>query len=278
MYKVKSDSIIIDNEKDFNPKHILECGQIFRYENLNENYIVFSGDKFAKIIKSTNGYIIKTNHPQYFAEYFDLNTDYAKIKNELKNYNNQFLNSAIDFGEGIRILKQDPFEMIISFIISANNNIPRIKNSIKKLCEAYGKKIDEDKYAFPTLKELQNASEEFFKSIGLGYRAPYMVETIKILNNIDLQQLSTLDTISLRKELMKLKGVGRKVADCIMLFGFQKQDVFPIDTWTHKVYTDYFYAGEKSNEQIANYFVKYFKNLSGYAQQYFYYWKQKTKN
>lgn len=276
MYKIEGNKILIYNCDDFNPKHILECGQVFRYEKQDDCYIVYSLNKKAIIHPLVNGYAIETNDTNYFCHYFDLQTDYAKIKNELHKFNNEFLNKAINFGYGIRILKQSPFEMIISFIISANNNIPRIKNSIKKICESYGENMG-DYYAFPTCDKLCTASEEFFKSVGLGYRASYMVHTLQLLKNIDIDKLNQLDTSKLRLELESLKGVGRKVADCIMLFGFNKADVFPIDTWTNKVYLENFYNGEKSRNEIANFFVNYFGNLSGYAQQYFYYWKQKEK-
>lgn len=274
MYKIDKQKIIIENKNDFIAKHILECGQIFRYELQNNDYVVYSLDKKAKIIENENCYIIETKDINYFIDFFDLATDYGKIKRDLFKFNNEFLNKAINFGYGIRILKQSPFEMIVSFIISANNNIPRIKASIKKICEAYGEKMD-DYYAFPTLDALSCADENFFKSVGLGYRASYMVETLQMLKTVDFDKWRELSTENLRKELVKLKGVGRKVADCIMLFGFNRAEVFPIDTWTKKVYEDNFFAGDKNNNQIATYFVDYFRDLSGYAQQYLYYWKQK---
>ncbi|MBQ8748977.1 MAG: 8-oxoguanine DNA glycosylase [Clostridia bacterium] len=278
MYKIINNKIIIQNKKDFVPQHILECGQIFRFEKIDKNYVVFSLDKKATIIETESNYEIVTNDIDYFINFFDLEHDYSSIKNKLINFNNEILNNAVNYGYGIRILKQSPFEMIISFIISANNNIPRIKSSIKKICEAYGKLIDNDYYAFPTLEDLSKANEDFFKSVGLGYRANYMVETLKLLKDIDFDNLKILSTQDLRNELMKLKGVGRKVAECIMLFGFNRLDVFPIDTWTKKVYNENFYVGDKNNNEIANYFVDFFGHLSGYAQQYLYYWKQTTKS
>lgn len=278
IYELKGNKIIITNKTDFNIKHILECGQIFRYEKLGSGeYVVLVGNKFAKIAEYEQGYIIEAKDAPFFVNFFDLGTDYGKIKRQLINYSNTFLNKAINFGSGIRILKNLPFEMIISFIISANNNIPRIKKSIKLICQNYGKRIGENYYAFPTLSQLLKADENFFRSIGLGYRAPYLVETIKMLKSVNFNALKQLDTAKLREQLIKLKGVGRKVADCIMLFGFNRMDVFPIDTWTNKVYLDYFYSGDKTRPQIANYFTSFFGILSGYAQQYLYYWKQQEE-
>lgn len=275
IYRIEGNKIVITNKEDFNIKHILECGQIFRYEKLeNGDYIVFTGDKFATITETAQFYVIETTDPAFFVNFFDLDTDYSQIKIKLQNYNNSFLNNAINFGSGIRIIKNSPFEMIVSFIISANNNIPRIKKSIKLICEAYGKNIYKNHYSFPTLEALEKAEEKFFRSVGLGYRASYLVETIKMLKDMDLNALKQLDTPKLREQLVKLKGVGRKVADCIMLLGFNKMDVFPIDTWTNKVYLENFYQGEKTRPQIANYFTSLFGIFSGYAQQYFYYWKQ----
>ena len=162
--------------------------------------------------------------------------------------------------------------MIISFIISANNNIPRIKKILNNLCSLYGTRLN-DFYAFPTLNQLSRITTEEFKQIGCGYRADYLVESIQMLKSFNFESVNKMDTNELRCELMKLKGVGRKVADCILLFGFHRTDVFPTDTWIVKVYNEISGSNEsKSNaKNISDWFVDKYKCLSGYAQQYLYY-------
>ena len=165
---------------------------------------------------------------------------------------------------------------IISFIISANNNIPRIKQIIENICKSYGENMG-DYYAFPTLDRLVTIPEEFFTNIKCGYRDKYLYKTIQMLKDIDLDYLDTLPTLELKKELMKLQGVGSKVADCIMLYGFHRLDVFPTDTWIKKVYVD-FCGGVGTDEKIVrSYFVNRYEELSGYAQQYLFYNKRSSK-
>lgn len=276
MFKVANNRIEIANSKDFNPTHILDCGQIFRYYKLSENeYKVLSQDKIAIIKKENNLYNIETNNIEYFINFFDLNTDYSKIKSSL--YTTQFLQKCIDYGYGIRILKQDLFEIIIDFIISQNNNIPRIKKSIEYICHNFGIKISQEDYAFPTLESLKTADIEFFKKAGLGYRASYVYEfvqkiTVEMLN--DLKKMSTKDA---KQFLLSFKGIGTKVANCILLFGLNKTDTFPVDTWIYKVYKDNFNGTLNSRLEIENFFIKTFQSLSGYAQQYMFYYKRELK-
>ena len=270
-YEVFDDGIFIPSTPDFDIKHTLECGQVFRFKVLDFGYIVYSKDQIAHIYCQKDGTKIICKNQKYFINYFDLDTDYAIIKSELDKEN---LSDAINFGAGIHILKQDPIETIISFIISANNNIPRIKKTIEKLCEGYGTNCG-DYYAFPTLQQLNNVSYSFLKEIGCGYRAEYLMDTIKRLQNFDCDEICTMDTLNARKRLIELKGVGRKVADCILLFGFYKTDVFPTDTWITKVYTDEFGDNNMSPIKISEYYSNKFGNLSGYAQQYMFYAKRK---
>lgn len=267
-YIVKQDKIIVYSKEEFCPEHILECGQIFSYEKINNNYVVYSADKMAKVIEKDDCYEIVTNNIKYFVNFFDLDADYSNIKKELIN-NHSFMQNVVDYGYGIRILKQDLFETIISFIVSANNNIKRIKKILFNIREKFGDKKD-GYYAFPTAKQLLKATEDDFKSMGAGYRAKYLAEATKQLSQMDLNALKNLSTDELNKVLLSLMGVGQKVADCIMLFGFSKQDVFPVDTWIEKVYCTYF-KEEHNRLKIRKELVNTFGNLSGYAQQYLFY-------
>ena len=264
---------MVYNKQDFNIAHILECGQIFNYEKIDNNYIVYAEDKMAKVIEKCDNYEIITPDTSYFENFFDLKTNYSIIKQQLKN-KYSFLDKAIDFGYGIRILNQNPTEMVISFIISANNNIPRIKKSIKGICEKFGENNGEY-YSFPTLEQLSVATEEDFKNLGLGYRSGQMVKAIKQLNKINLENIKNFSTNNAIEELLKISGVGPKVADCIMLFGLHDMNVFPVDTWIEKVYNTYFTKIRQENRKIIREnLTKEFGALSGYAQQYLFYFQR----
>lgn len=269
---VEDTKIIIEKTNQFDIKDILECGQIFSFKRLEDNsYFVVSMNKTAVIQEFDDRTEIKSKDINYFYNFFDLSTDYEQIKENIFSNHKEF-DFCKEFGKGIRILKQDPFQIIISFIVSANNNIKRIKNILFKMSEQFGTKIEGTNfYSFPTLNQLLKATKDDFDNIGAGYRSEYLVQTIKILNSkdFDLNKLKSLNTTELKSKLLLLKGVGPKVADCILLFGFYRLDVFPVDTWIRKAY--YIFETKKlSDENISKYFVSKFGNLSGYAQQYLY--------
>ena len=217
--------------------------------------------------------------------YFDLNRDYSKIKAELAKIDN-YMADSIKYGSGIRILNQDLWETIISFIISANNNIPRIKGIIDRLSIKYGKKIsfeNEEYYTFPTAEELQNTTVAEFRAIGLGFRDIRLYETTHmVLNNeIDLKKIHNLKTQDARAELLKLSGVGPKVADCILLFSTLKRfDIFPIDVWVRRVMNDLYIQNPDENrvsKKLINQMAfEKFGDLAGIAQQYLFYWKREN--
>ena len=267
-YTITKDGIVINSKDEFCPKHILECGQIFSYKKDGESYIVYSGTKKATIYENENGFTIVTDDPLYFVNFFDLDTDYSEIKNRLIN-KYPFMLRPIEFGYGIRILRQDFFETIISFIVSANNNIKRIQKIIFAIREKFGTNMGEY-FAFPTIEQLKQATYEDFKNLGAGYRAKYLKEVVLQLDGLDLEKLKDDSTDVLNKKLLSLMGVGQKVADCIMLFGYFKGDVFPVDTWIEKVYCKYF-ENEHNRVKIRENLIKTFGNDSGYAQQYLFY-------
>lgn len=273
-YSIGKGEITIFDTSDFNIEHILECGQVFRYKKLNNCYEVYTLNHKATIF-SQKPITICCDDEKYFEKYFDLDRDYAKIKLALKK--DGLLCKAIDFGYGIRILNQGKIEAIIGFIISANNNIPRIKQILENICREYGTNMG-DYYAFPTIEQLSTIPLEFFTNIKCGYRDKYLYETIQMLKDTDLDYLDTLSTDELKLQLMKLKGVGSKVADCIMLYGFHRTDVFPTDTWIKKVYVDFCKGSTNESEKVVrSYFVNRYRELSGYAQQYLFYNKRSSK-
>lgn len=276
-FTVNNNEIFIPTSPDFNIKQTLECGQVFRFKTTTFGYEVYSLNHKANIICQKEGTIISCDDANYFINYFDLLTDYAKIKQEL--IKNEFLKSSILFGEGIRILRQDPLETIISFLISQNNNIPRIKKIIETICENYGE-YQNGFYSFPTLEKLSLIPKEFFTNIKCGYRDEYLFSSIQKINSgFDLSVIKSMPSNEANKYLTKLKGVGPKVADCILLFGFYKTDVFPTDTWIKKVYNDFNPTNKpKSALQIRNEFMNVYGDLSGYAQQYLFYSKRENNN
>lgn len=269
-YEIFDDYILIKDNANFNIKHVLECGQVFRYKVRDFGYTVYTLGQKADIYCQKDTTKIFTKNKKYFIKYFDLDTDYGIIKSMLK----EQLPQETEFGYGIHILNQAPIETIISFIISANNNIPRISKTIERICERFGDKCD-DYYAFPTLQQLSKITTQDFVEMGCGYRAPYLVETIAKLQTFDVDKLYDMPTPEARKELMSFKGIGRKVADCILLFAYHKCDVFPADVWIVKVYEDEFGVTNMSPIKVSEYYSKRFGNLSGIAQQYMYYAKRK---
>ena len=271
IYEIKSNIVYVYDKSQFNPKHILECGQVFRFGiDANGNYFVISKDKKATIKEHENHYEIISDDAPYFVHYFDLNTDYNQIKNTLKQ--NKVLSPMIDYGYGIRILNGDAEEMIFSYIVSQNNNIKRIQKIIEKLCE-----IGEAKNgfkAFPSTEKLASMPMEFFQSLGAGYRDKFLKETADFLVTQNITTIKQLPTNELLKFLTSLKGVGPKVASCISLFGFSRKDKFPVDTWIEQVYYNHFSNKKRTRPQIQEYFESEFGENSGIAQQYLFYFER----
>lgn len=265
-YKVLKNKIIIFGTDDFNPQHILECGQIFDFKKTERGYVVYSHGNDAEIIKIENNYEILTLNPQYFVNFFDLETNYHEIKDKLSHF--EMLKEPIKFGYGIRILKNDLFETMVSFIISANNNIKRIQKiiwALKDKCTG-GK-------SFPSHDQLLELSIEDFQKLGLGYRAPQLYKALRQVDEQMLESWHTLSSSDLRNKLISLSGIGPKVADCILLFGYGRGDVFPVDTWIHKMYNSFF-SPLDDRKKIAKNLVEMFGDLSGYAQQYLFYYQR----
>ncbi len=274
----------------FKLKHIFECGQCFRWnKEADGSYTgVFKGNvlnvKEEKEKIKFQG-ICNCNIKDIVEDYFDLNTNYEEIKTKLRSVDD-FLKESIKFGNGIRILNQDLWEVLISFIISANNNIPRIKGIIEKMSCRYGKKIEylgKDYYTFPEVEELSKASIEDLRQLGLGFRDKRVYETTKIIKNgeVNLNKIKQIkDTNKVREILEDLPGVGPKVADCVLLFGLKRFEVFPIDVWVRRVMNDLYIknkdetkVNKKEIEELAK--MKY-ADLAGIAQQYLFYWKRET--
>ncbi len=285
---MKEQTYILENCNSFEPVHIFECGQCFRWNKEDdESYTgVFKNNVLN--VKKENGKIVfkgicDGNIEEICKDYFDLDTNYEEIKSTLSKID-KYLETSIQYGSGIRILNQDLWETIISFIISANNNIPRIKGIIERISKKYGKKIiynEKEYYTFPNMYKLGEASVEDLRALGLGFRDKRIYETTKMFLNKDitLEELENEQNIDiLREKLMTLSGVGGKVADCIMLFSLKKFSVFPIDVWVRRVMNELYIKEPDENKVsktlIRNLAKEKYKDLAGLAQQYLFYWKR----
>ena len=269
------------NSEFFDIESTLTCGQVFRFRPFKSGYILFSKDKACYLYKEkdTSVIVCEEDSKDYFYNYFDLETDYSVINNKAKSYGIDALTDAAEFGKGIRILKQDSEETLFSFIISQNNFIPRIKNTIEKLCENYGEEktfLGEKYFSFPTAEKLSEIKKEEYKNMGFGYRDEYFVSVSDKLSGSDfIEKAKTLSAPELKKSLLSLKGVGNKVCDCVMLFGFNKSSSFPVDTWIYKVYKEDMGGTLTDRKKISEYFVSLFKENAGLYQQYLFYYKRK---
>lgn len=264
---------IEDNGIDL--KKTFECGQCFRFESSGENSFegVLNGQYISVCQK--DGYLF-FEHTDCGCEdairsFFDMDTDYGIITATLIK-TDEVMKRAAEFGKGIRILKQDLFETIISFIISQNNNIPRIKKIIDSLCKNFGKEIvagDKTVFSFPSLTELKNVTVENLAVIRAGFRAKYIVDAVaKIASGeVSLERIKELSYEESKTELMKIKGIGPKVADCVLLFGAGKYGAFPKDVWVKRVMKTLY---NDENAVIEGEFA-------GIGQQYLFYYARETK-
>lgn len=278
---------ILRNAKSFEPVHIFECGQCFRwnkeedgsYTGVIKNSVI-NVKKIGNDVEFTG--VCDENIKQICEEYFNLQTNYEAIKEKLSNID-IYLKNSIEYGNGIRILKQDLWETLLSFIISANNNIPRIKTIIERIAKKYGNRIEYRNkmyYTFPTPEMLQNASIDDFRGLGLGFRDVRIYETVQrtLKGEIDLEKLKQEEnTEVLRKKLLEIPGVGPKVADCVMLFALNRFDVFPVDVWVKRVISElYFNKKEQTPNVIHEFAEKQYGDLAGLAQQYLFYWRREN--
>ena len=269
------------NIDNFDIKQIADSGECFRWNKIGENkYRGIIYNNVCEVTQNGNKITIDgVEDVNLINNYFDLERDYENIKNHYKD--DEILSKAMEFGYGIRILNQDKFETLISFIISANNNIPRIKKSIEKISQKYGKKIiynNEEFYSFPTPKELSKATLEELRECGVGFRDKYILKTANEVasGEINLEKISELETEKAKKELLKITGVGPKVADCILLFSMKKVDAFPIDVWIKRIMENLYIKKEVTLKEIEKYSKEKFGIYAGIAQQYlFYYIREK---
>lgn len=258
----------------FSLEQICRSGQCFRMKETGKNtYVLIAGDRYLKMEQKgavVDFHCSDTEFLGIWINYFDLDNDYSRYIDAV-NPRDRYLCAAAAKGEGIRILRQDLWEMIVTFLISQQNNISRIRKCIEALCTHYGEKKEvsdgTEYYAFPTVSALAAATEEELRSLGLGYRARYIVSTAKSIDmgEISLEKIAGMRSCrQARQELMKLCGVGEKVADCICLFALHHMDAFPIDTHIHQVLEKHYKRGFPNRR---------YRGMRGIMQQYIFYYE-----
>ncbi|MCI8545750.1 MAG: 8-oxoguanine DNA glycosylase [Clostridia bacterium] len=287
---MKEQKLVLNNLDSFELEHIFDCGQCFRWNKQDDDsYIGVINSGVLKVSKNKNRVvfegILEGDINSIIYDYFDLGTNYDEIKREFSKIDDS-MKKSVDFGYGIRILNQDLWEMIISFIISANNNIPRIKGIIERISEKCGEKITwngKDYYLFPTVEKLSKLSVSDLRSLGTGFRDKRIYKTTQmILNNeVSIDKLTKMkNTLEIREELLKLDGVGEKVADCIMLFALKRYDSFPIDVWVRRVMNTLYIHNEDetkvTKKAIQECAYNLFEEKQGLAQQYLFYWAREN--
>lgn len=284
---IDNNKVILEGVRNFNIKQILECGQCFRWEKVGElNYIGVAHGRVIEVIQEDDKVtILNTNEEDFnniWLDYFDLKRDYSEIKRGLEH--DEILGKSVEYGYGIRLLNQEHFELLISFIISARNSIPSIMKTIKKISQKWGTPIEykgNTYYTFPTPEQLKDVTEEEIKETGASFRSKYIVDTIAKVNessyDFDLERISKLNADECHTALQNFKGVGSKVADCIMLFSMRKYSAFPVDVWVKRAMIFFYGAEDASLNKIRIFARDKFGELAGFAQQYLFYYARENK-
>lgn len=282
----KNNNIILTNVQDFDLAHIFDCGQCFRFNKISDN--IYFGIAFGhalKIEQTDSSVILYDTSPEEFEntwfDFFDFGTDYGKIKHILSE-NDAIMKEAVKYGSGIRILHQELWETVISFIISQSNNIPRIKGIIERLCENFGEQIlfeGNIYYSFPGPEKIGSLSLEDLSVIRAGFRDKYILAAADAFNSGTLSDslLKSVSTADAKKALVSVKGIGNKVSDCILLFGLGRVDSFPVDVWIKRIMEYCYFDEEQTIPVISRFAAEKFGSLGGYAQQYLFFYARENK-
>lgn len=267
-----NNSIKFEGIQNLNLSETFDCGQCFRWRLENDRYVgVVYGEKLSArleddclVLNFEKGCTL----PEKWIEYFDLNLNYKKVLSEIAGIH-PVISKAVENYKGIRILRQEPWEVLCSFIISQNNNIPRIKGIISRLCEYFGDDVGNE-YSFPTAEKIASLDQDDLKPIRCGFRAEYILDAARRVasGEILFELLNDMSIDEARNVLMKIKGVGPKVAECALLYGFHRLDAFPMDVWMKKIMDKFFC--NKSPDMFGNY--------AGIVQQYLYHYIRSNPN
>ncbi len=275
-----TDTYIIDKPKNFDITQIFDCGQCFRFNRSENEANTYEGVAFGKFLKISQDKdklyfhgVSKQDFENTWHTFLDFDTNYGDIIETF--FDDDVLYTAANFSAGIRILRQDKWEALCSFIISQNNNIPRIKGIIENMSKKYGKPFvcydGVTRYSFPTAQSLYNAGVDEIFALKTGFRAKYIYDAAKKIceGQLDLEKVTSMPLDEASKTLEQIKGVGPKVAACTLLFGFRKFDAFPIDVWVKKILSKYYSKGQS----------KHFSDINaGIAQQYLFYYERCQSN
>ncbi len=278
----ENNNIIIDNLTDFDISEVLECGQCFHFTKLSEaNYELLAFGKYLNVSQQGTKLIMHDTSMEdfdsYWKVYFDLDRDYFSIKSNILELDSR-LKEAIEAKPGIRILRQDFFETLISFIISQNKQIPHIKQIVHTISEKFGCEIileDGRKvYAFPTVEQLSRVTEDELRECKVGFRAPYIKSAVDMVasGEITEEKLLSMSVKEAKDLLMTIKGVGEKVANCVLLFGLGFTDTFPVDVWMKRIMEYMYYDKPQDKKAIEAFAMNKYGHLAGYAQQYLFYY------
>ena len=274
---------MIKIKNNFDLKTTITCGQIFRFIEEENCFTIIIKDRVISLKENGDYILVESNEEQdlenVINDYFDLNRNYEIIKEEIIKKDIK-LKDAIDFSKGLKMIHQDPFETLIAYIISQNNRVPSIANALNLLSMNYGKKVlfkGKEYYLFPTLEDLSKLNIEDFRNCKVGFRDKYLYEIIESINNknLELEKIYNMSGEEALKYLINFKGIGMKVASCILLFAYQKFDVYPVDTWVKKfMKEDYGIEGEQNIRDFTN---KIYGEYSGLAIQYMFNYKRNKK-
>ena len=269
--KKENNNIILEDAECFDIALSLDCGQAFRWKNIKDN--IWTGvvkNKYLKIEQKENKIIFYNTSLEdfnlFWKEYFDLDRDYKKI---LDSYDDESLLTACKEYYGIRILKQDEWETVCSFIISQNNNIPRIKGIIERLCQNFGENIGEG-YSFPSAEKISGLKIEDLDVLRAGFRSKYILDAAQKISSkeVDIEKLKEMNFEDAKQELIRIKGVGEKVAQCALLYGFGRIEGFPQDVWVKRIVSELYPDG----------LPECIKGTEGIAQQYLFHWRRNLEN
>ena len=268
----KDKDTLVSGVSPFSLKQTLDCGQCFRWDEIEENtFVGVVGNTVCKIRQTEDQIIFFNTDEQAFEKvwknYFDFGLDYNKIRDEI--CKDEIMKRAGDYASGIRILRQDAWETVCSFIISQNNNIKRIKGIVKRLCDTFGDPITEGYSAFPSYDKIAKLSVEDLAPLRSGFRAKYILDAARKISSgeVDLVRIANSDYDTAKAELMKICGIGNKVADCALLYGFYRLEAFPEDVWIKRAMAKLYPDGLPEN----------CKRYAGIAQQYIFHYARTSE-
>lgn len=267
--KTKNNNLIVETDGVINLDYTLDCGQAFRWRKTDTIWQTVAFGRKISVSCEDNRTLIfysvtEEDFEKIWKNYFDLERDYVSIISRFAS--DTYLREASEKYYGIRVLNQEPWEVLCSFIISQNNNIPRIKGIIERLCENFGEDSGDGFYTFPSAEKISTLSLEDLAPLRAGFRAKYILDAAQKVANgeIDFDKIFAGDISYGREELMKIKGVGVKVAECALLYGFKKAEAFPVDVWVKRIMSELYPDGIPACAYPE----------IGIAQQYLFHWRR----